>query len=175
MAQRSDGLSMVERVAAGDFAPDVLRWLRESFSGYVLTGGAVSMERCMHLPNTPTRVRLAQRDAWLRQAADLTERSNARGAAEVLADELDVFIARGPWRQWRELKEPPAEVSRLRAALFHVARLNEGKALSSKQVARVIGHRLDKTCPPMPPRLRVVPTHTNTHTSPRIQQRSQQA
>lgn len=175
MAQHADPLEMLQRFVAGDTAPDVLRHFQAAFGGYLRAEGKVPLERCLHLPTTPVRLRLAQRDVWLLRAAELIEETTAYSTAQAVAKELDTFITCGPWRLWRDRHEPPAGAIPLRAALFFVARFNGGRGLSAKQVARVIGHRFNKQCPSMPSRLHTTSTHIDAYASPRIPQRSQQA
>lgn len=147
MKEHADALEMIERIAAGDFAPDVLRRLREGTSAWLLAGGEVSLERCMRLPNTPKRMRQAQRNEWIRRAALMTGEHTSYAAAQKLEEELSRFLSRGPWLQLRAMPAPPPGLGRMSQALFHVARLNDGDSLSSKQIHRVIRRSFNEKCP----------------------------
>jgi hypothetical protein len=93
------------------------------------------------MPRGNARFRLAQRNYWLAEVARATDGVSSQwGGAVAISKELDTFIARGAWRAWKELQDPPAGTSTLRVALFYTAKFNDGKSLSSKQVSRVIGH-----------------------------------
>ena len=112
--------------------------IRSGFSAWALCGGEVSLERCLHFPNTPNRVRLVQRNAWIRRAASLMKCRSSHAAAAALEAELFRFVTRGRWAQLQDLKAPPEGLATLTVCLFHIARLNEGETLSSKQIHRVI-------------------------------------
>jgi hypothetical protein len=81
-----------------------------------------------------------QRDVWLAEAARHIEHENPWHGAVTLANELRVFLTRGRWVSWRDLATPPEGSSSLRSALFHVAKTNNAKPLSAKQVYRIVGH-----------------------------------
>jgi hypothetical protein len=140
MGLSTNPLELVERMAAGYFDPEVHAFLRASASAWLLAGGEVPLERCMHLPNTPKRMRLAQRDQWIRCAATMTGKQTAYAAAQDVEQALSRFLSRGLWPHLRHMSVAPEGISRKSAALFYVARLNDGEALSAKQIHRVIRH-----------------------------------
>lgn len=175
MRKSADPLEMLQRFVGGDTAPEVLHHLRVGFGVYLKANGALTLERCLRLPNTPNRRRLEQRNAWLRHAAWLLDQAVSRSTADVLANELNVFITRGPWRHWRDRLDPPSDADRLCVALFHVARLNRGKPLSDKQICRVIGHGFNKTCPTANSMICSIPNRIEAHTSSCIHDRSSRA
>lgn len=160
MREAADPLLMLERIAAGDVGPDVFQWLRGCCSTWLLSGGAVPLERCMHLPNTPKRIQLAQRNEWIRRAAALSQAQTAYAAAVAVEAELSRFLSRGPWAHWRHLQSPPEGASRMGHALFHVARLNDGQALSAKQIWRVVGRGFVEKCPPVGPTMETFNDHS---------------
>lgn len=129
---------LAAQFAAGVESAEAGRWLRDGIAAWVRAGGTVELEQCLGLASTPRRFRLAQRNYWLCRAAQALEESGewsgAWSGAVLLAAKLDDFIARGPWRAWREAGAPPAEASELREALFHAARLNEGESLSERSM-----------------------------------------
>ena len=158
MGERADGLDLIERIAAGDFAPDVKARLRECMAAYLLAGAEVSMERCMRVPNTPHRVRLAQRDAWIRRAALLMKSRSSHAAAIALEGELYRFVTRGRWAQLQGLRAPPEGLASLTVCLFHIARLNDGDTLSSKQIHRLIRREFPEKCPTDAPTIEPIET-----------------
>ena len=127
------------RLAAGGADPTTLHWLHEGFKAWARCGGAIPLERCLHLPATPTRRRLLRRNVWVQIASNMIDAPGAFANATLLAAELDQFIARGPWLTWRGFENPPADASDLRTALFHIAKTNNGEPLSAKQLHRVLG------------------------------------
>jgi hypothetical protein len=135
------------RLAAGQADPDALLWLQQGLAEWIREDGAMRLERCLRLPTTPARLRLLQRDFWLFEAARALECASSWHGAVQLAGELATFISRGPWRIWRNQPAPPDEASKLRRALFHVARLRGGRTLSEKQVYRIVGHVFQQKCP----------------------------
>lgn len=100
----------------------------------------------MGLPATPKKMALMRRNFYLAEAAQQIDCESSWQGAVILASELDKFLSRGNWRSWRELAAPPPEASRLRAALFHVAKAHAGRQLSPKQVDRIVGHVFAQKC-----------------------------
>jgi hypothetical protein len=135
-------LELARRVASGLFDATVLDILSRGFTAFLNAEGDVPLERCLRIPKSKTRFRLAQRNYWLSEVAKTMEEvsSSEWGLAIAVSKEISTFIDRGAWRHWRQLNDPPAGTSNLRVALFYTAKLNEGKPLSAKQVSRVVGH-----------------------------------
>lgn len=135
-------LADIERataVATGRFDGEVLKWLQGGFQALLRSEGAVTLESCLHLPTTTGRMRLARRNAALVDVAALIDDAPTPWVlANEVSRELDRFLQSGPWRFWREQAEPPAEASRLRAALFRLAKSNGGRSLSAKQINRIL-------------------------------------
>ncbi|PYE75877.1 hypothetical protein DFQ15_1182 [Xylophilus ampelinus] len=92
-----------------------------------------------------------QRDTWLSTvAAELRTDPALHDASTWLlarrtAEELDRFVSRGPWREWRTAGLPDGS-SRLREALYHVALANAGQDLSARQVLRILGQASSVLC-----------------------------
>lgn len=133
------------RVAAGDFDQEVRDRLRRAFATWIETEGAVPLERCLRLPRSTTSFRLMQRNRWLTEAAKVIDAGKAWPCAVRLSEELDDFLARGPWKAWRTLADRPEGSSDLRWALLRVAQASTrpGEApagLSPKTVVRIVGH-----------------------------------
>lgn len=101
--------------------------------------GTVPLERFARLPTTPAGLRTATRNLWIgRAAALLPGATRCHAKADLLAEQLLVFITRGPWQCWRSAGAPPEDASDLRHALFHIAKYNDGAPLSSRQISRII-------------------------------------
>lgn len=158
MERPSEPFELIERFLAGDTSAEVVNPLRRGLSAWFLCGGEVSLERCLHFPNTPHRVRLAQRNAWIRRAASLMKCRSSHAAAAALESELYRFVTRGRWAQLQDLKAPPEGLSTLTVCLFHISRLNDGETLSSKQIHRVIRREYPEKCPPDTPTIEPVAT-----------------
>ncbi len=133
-------MDLAWRVAAGQFNESVLDTLQRGFAAFVDAGGAVPLERCLRLPRSNARFRLAQRDRWLVEVARSIGGITSWARSAAVSNELDTFLARGAWRAWRDMQDPPAGTSNLRVALFYTAKFNDGKGLSTKQVSRIVGH-----------------------------------
>lgn len=128
------------KLAAGGADPSTLEWLHRGFDAWAKAGGEISLERCLHLPATPTRGRLMRRNLWIQVASNLIDVPEGWANASQLSAELERFLFRGPWPTWRDSKNPPLEASDLRTALFHVAKTNNGESLSPKQIHRLLRH-----------------------------------
>lgn len=133
-------VELAAKLANGDPDPRVLRWAEEGFAVFFRHGGMIPLERCLCLPGAQG-LRLAQRNIWLVQAAKLLPNVHS------LAHEYDTFLSSGPWRAWRGLSAAPDGTSKLRIALFHAAKANNGKSLSVKQIRRIVGHKYTQQCP----------------------------
>lgn len=158
MARNPDPYELAARFVAGDLSSEVVRPIQSGLQTYLLLGGEVSLERCLHFPNTPNRVRLAQRDAWIRRAASMMKGLSSTAVAMALAAELSRFVSRGRWAQLKHLREPPEGLTKLTVCLFHIARLNDGATLSGKQIHRLIRHDFPEKCPPDVPNIEVLET-----------------
>lgn len=137
---RTNPMDLAWRVAAGQFNESVHDALRRGFAAFVDAGGDVPLERCLRLPRSTARFRLTQRDRWLAEVAGSTEGVTSWAKSVAVSQALDAFLARGAWKAWRDLQDPPAGASNLRVALFYTAKFNDGKGLSPKQVGRIVGH-----------------------------------
>ena len=128
------------KLAAGGADPSTLEWLREGFAAWARSDGAVSLERCLHLPGTATRARLMRRNLWLQVASKAIDAPEGWANASQLSAELERFLLRGPWRTWSTLENPPIDASDLRTALFYFSKTNKGETLSPKQIHRLLRH-----------------------------------
>jgi hypothetical protein len=146
-------LDLIARLAAGECDAEVMRWLVPGASAWVRARGAVCMEQCLRLPTTAARLRRAERDYWLMQAARGIEAAGPYSGAMALKAEIDKFLARGPWFAWRDLAEPPAGASKLRSAIFHAVKLNNGDGLSRRALQDIVGSAFRKKLPTSAPTL----------------------
>lgn len=134
-------LDLALLVAAGQFDESVLDALQRGFATFInRDGGNLTLERCLRLPTSAKRFREAQRDLWLARVVGATEGTSLWARYVAASATLDAFLSRGPWRAWRDLKDPPAGTSSLRVALFYTAKFNDGEGLAPKTVGRRIGH-----------------------------------
>jgi len=139
------------RLSQGDAADESIRWLRAGLSSWIKCGGSVPLERCLSLPTTPAKYKLLRRNFWLARAAETIDSKSAWQGVTMLADELETFVTRGPWRVWRDLDSPPADASELRTALFYVAKAHqdggdEAKLLTARQIDRLVGSVFSRKC-----------------------------
>jgi hypothetical protein len=142
-----DALEFAIRCAAGRMTEADHEWQRRGYAAWLNAGGVVSLERCLNLPVTANKICLHQRNTWLAECAAVVPCAQSERLQDAVAGAYSTFLSRGPWRQWRTHANPPPDTSRLLEAMFHVARLNGGKALSAKQIGRVLGQKYIKKCP----------------------------
>ena len=138
-SSETDPLRVATLVAAGEFNNDVREWLTARFAAWLNAQGEVPLERCLRLPSTAAKLRQALRDLWLsRLSAAMTAESSTWLRSVRISTELQSFLQRGPWLQWRHRTDPPPETDSFRAALFYVARANGGDGLSPRQIHRIL-------------------------------------
>jgi len=129
---QGDGFALIERArlaAAGD--PDICavldrleRWVMDG----VQDGRHRRAEGYLGIPATPARCRRWLRDGWLARAAAHIDATGEWAGCVQLAEEWETFQTRGGWSAWRDLKEPPPELtSELRRALFYASRFHDGR------------------------------------------------
>lgn len=130
---------LAARIASGDCDAEAMQWLTRGLRNWITAGGAMPLERCLRLPNTPARMRRLQRDHWLRRAAREIDADGPWRGACALKAELDTFMSRGGWLAWRDGDAPPEGTSRLREALFYAVKLNDGEDLSLRAIQEIVG------------------------------------
>lgn len=138
-ARVHDPMQFAEMLAAGKSHPQAIAWVQKSLAAWINTGGSVAIERCMHLPRTESRIRLARRNVWLAKAVGAMDKESLWLRCKALSERLDQFLSRGDWRKWRERSDPPAGADPFLAALFYIARgtaADEG--LSARQMYRIL-------------------------------------
>ena len=89
------------RAASGDFGPEVLEWLQDSFKAHSRAQGEVPVGACLKRPSTARQYRLAARDAALQRVARrlpvLGRWQRARALHAACSAFRNRFLA---WRQW---------------------------------------------------------------------------
>lgn len=148
MSDADDGgdgpLAAITRIAAGEPAPGDLRWISRGFAAWLLGRGALTIERCLHLPRSEVKLRRAERDLWIVRAARWVE------GARRLHKAFNA-VERCHWRLWCDKPMPPEGTPELRVAIFHALRLGDGVVLSEKQLRRIAGHVWRSPCPATSP------------------------
>ena len=79
-----------------------------------------------------------RRNFWIVEAAAQLPASSVFAQSNELEKELNNFLTRGPWKEWRDAGGPPDGASKLRTALFHIAHENDGMSLSHKTFYRAL-------------------------------------
>ncbi|WP_395055720.1 hypothetical protein [Polaromonas sp.] len=139
MTSELQAIEFATRCAGGRDGESEARWLRNGLEAWLRGGCTKSLERCLHLPSTEAERKRMLRNFWIAKAAAQMPASSEFAQAKELEREFNNFLSRGPWREWRDIGEPPTEASKLRAALFHIARENRcGQSLSYKTFYRVL-------------------------------------
>lgn len=131
-------VELARRAASGAFDVEVASWIAAGMRQWLAAGCALPLERVLRLPRSDARVRLADRNRLLRDAADLLEAATGPDVAAVLHQQWSQFISRGQWRRWQDAGGPTEDCGDLARALFYATLFNEGSCLSLKQLARVL-------------------------------------
>lgn len=141
-APRDRGEALLAALADDSPSPDAVDALWRAARAWLACSGSVPLERCARLPTSPSALRRASRDLWLRHAATLVHPPGQRLAPLARRLELELSTLTGPaWTAARELEALPSHSSQLRQALFRVAKLNNGESLSDRQISRIIDNR----------------------------------
>lgn len=154
----TSAMEMAGKTARADIDVHQVRWVAEGFQRWLRAEGTIHLEKCLRLPTTPAQIARLKRNTWIIRARDALREVPAPGpeavpsstlsststwpTAVVLARELDKFLERGGWTQWKHLPHPPAEASQLRRCLFYVAKHNVGRPMGTHQIDRVLKHFL---------------------------------
>ena len=138
MTSELQAIEFATRCASGSDGESVVSWLRNGMAAWLRSGCTKSLERCLHLPGTRAERKRMLRNFWIVEAAAQLPALSVFAQSNELAIELDIFVTRGPWKEWREAGGPPPGASKLRTALFHVARENDDKSLSHKTIYRAL-------------------------------------
>ena len=129
---------LVQRLIAGRHADaETADWLAAGLSAWLNAGGTLPLLRCLGMPATVPRVKLAMRDLWLREAAQFVSAPKLWGRAKGLAAEADHFERR-TWPAWRHLDIPPNHASELQKRLFLALKTGIGFPGSIKQWSNIL-------------------------------------
>lgn len=132
-------LSLLVREAQGEGDEASRAWLQNGLATWLRANGNVPLERCQRLPTTPARLRIAQRDFYLKQVASALQARTAWERSSLVSTMLAGFLSRGRWAQgWKNLEDPPANADRAESDMFYLAKLNNGRELSARQVHRIL-------------------------------------
>lgn len=135
---RGDG-GLLEALTSGKPSREAYEGLWLASQLWIASGGVLPMQRYFGLLGTGASLAKTTRDVWLRKAAKgMAPGATPFAQAHELADELDKFITRGPWRTWCKSEHPPAEASELRRALFYVSKFNDGEQISAQTIYRAL-------------------------------------
>ncbi|MDO9371272.1 MAG: hypothetical protein Q7U07_01585 [Gammaproteobacteria bacterium] len=122
-------------VAAGIVGPIELERLSKGFTAHLGARGAVSLERCLGLSETPAQMARDERDMHLIAAWRLVDGETPWKKSLALAVDLEAFQCR-IWRLWRHEQTPPAGSSELRRHLFFAVRAADCAKISVPKTAR---------------------------------------
>lgn len=137
----TSGEALLEALATNRPTKAALRALWAAAVAWVEGGAAVPIERHARMPTTASALLNAKRNSWLCRAADLMPGASAYARSQEVERELQRFITRGAWAHWSQHRTPPGDASDLRAALFHIAKANNGDYLSARQIYRIIANK----------------------------------
>lgn len=142
-----DPVAMIFRFAMGRATQSDLKNFGRACRNWIENNGDLALERLLHLPSTPEKFRLMQRDLWLCEAIKLIPEKSLMAAGDRLETEWAQFLARGLWRFCRDDPEPPPTANPLSRCLFFASKFNRGESLEAKQIKRVAGHVFRPRCP----------------------------
>lgn len=124
-----ESLSRLVRMANGMQTRDDEEFFRSALCSWINSEGQVPLERCMRLPKTTTKIRLAKRNQYLCRAAEELLLLSPGDGPGCLLKNWETFVVRGQWRNWRDDPEPPKCASPLYEALFYATKLNRGEVV----------------------------------------------
>ena len=129
---------LVQRLIAGRHADaETSDWLASGFSAWLNAGGTLPLLRCLGMPATVPRVKIAMRDLWLKEAAGFIAASKPWARAKALSEEGDHFERR-TWPAWRHLDTPPRHATELQKRLFLALKTGAGLPGTPKQMANIL-------------------------------------
>lgn len=137
-----EALAVIDRLAAGSTTDDDLRRLAEAAKQLQQADGHRSLQEHLGLPSPGPKFNSLRRNAALAEAVALTapDSMGTWVSSSVLAAEWAIFVSRGPWRHWRSPGQPGSDATPLQRSLFYATKFNGGRALSAKQLHRIVKH-----------------------------------
>lgn len=144
------GMAELWRFAQGTETPAELRELRRAVRSFFRFEGQIPLTRILHMPASHAGFRKATRNEYLVQAAKLVHVPPGASGVDRLYCVWQVFVTRGPWREWRDDAEPPQDASDLQSALFYATRYTAerdgSRYLDARQLRRIVGHIFIEKC-----------------------------
>ncbi len=129
---------LVQRLIAGRHADaEISGWLASGLSAWLNAGGSLPLLRCLGIPATVPKVRVAMRNLWLKEAAGFVAAPTSWAIARALSDECDHF-ERSTWPAWQRLDTPPRRATELQKRLFLALKTGVGLPGTPKQMANIL-------------------------------------
>ena len=129
---------LAQRLIAGRHAdPETADWLASGFSAWLNAGGALPLLRCLGMPATVPKVKVAMRNQWLKEAAQFVGAAKPWARAKALSEEAERFERRA-WLAWKHLDMPPNNASELQKRLFLALKVGIELPTSTKQWSNIL-------------------------------------
>lgn len=139
MTDEPPSLALALQLVELQDSPQARRWIAGGLRAWLETGGEVPLEYFLGL-RRPDRLqwrRWRQRHLLARAARLLGHEASSWAGAVALAGEVATFETR-IWPRWRQLAQPPAGASDLRATLDAVFRIGLPVARSPRGLLRLL-------------------------------------
>jgi hypothetical protein len=133
----------LDSVLAGEPTPDAIEHMVRGVRNWWRCAHgkrAITLARCLGMPESPEAARLALRDHWLRQAAlhIQTPTGSAWSTARSLHLALRTFRGHR-WACWHDLVQPPTHATPLEAALHRAMRAAGGRIdVGPRRLAQIL-------------------------------------
>ena len=129
-----DPLTLISQIACtGKIDEEAGRWLAASLRGWWQDGcDPARLLNFLRLSNG-SRFEIAERDKWLRLAAEELPELNR---ASCLKKRIDAFL-RQTWPEWRGAPAPP-ECEPIESALFYAADSGASMRISRRQICNIL-------------------------------------
>ena len=129
---------LVQRLVAGRHADaETTDWLASGLSAWLNAGGTLPLLRCLGMPATVPKVKIAMRNLWLKEAVQFIEAKTLRAKARILYNEAERFERR-IWPAWRHLDTPPSHATELQKRLFLALKTGVGFPGTDKQILNIL-------------------------------------
>ena len=151
---RPRALAELIKLAIGAADPVTSAWLRAGILRWARSDGAQSLSACLHLGDSPRRLRLALRDEWLKDAARFVG-----GSTSALAREIEHY-RRFKQAAWQRDDNPPIGARAVEVCVHHAA-LAAPLPRSWRQLHRIVSD-IDRQDGVRPAVLESVPTEPPT-------------
>ena len=129
---------LVQRLVAGRHADaETTDWLASGLSAWLNAGGTLPLLRCLGMPATVPKVKIAMRNLWLKEAAQFIEAKTPWAKAKTLCEETGRFERR-TWPAWRHFDTPPSHATELQKRLFLALKTGAGLPGTVKQMSNIL-------------------------------------